>query len=330
MKIKHLLIAILATIFSINANAQDWKSPWVDHIWTNGSEMIVSVPLNEKQVLFVANGYFDAGYGYLFQIKQKGLGQYDLDGIPETAVTSRPKNLGDIEKMILDDKYANGDDGDMWKRKMVNGFDLIISYKQDKSILSVYEETGRAMSEVAQDAMQSIIVGKYTSAKGAKFQFNADGSCIFDGKQNTYYFIDCQDESVPSYHIVVNRRIWELIPTFDGMKIYTTENNDEGTTMRKSLYTVLKASKSAPRWAFTSDRPVNDFAINCIEDKEAIRLMRNEIFARHGYVFSDPKLKAYFQSCSWYKPIGDNSKVKLSEMENINVAILKNNEQEIE
>ena len=36
--------------------------------------------------------------------------------------------------------------------------------------------------------------------------------------------------------------------------------------------------------------------------KEQLRLARNEIYARHGYIFNDEELKEYFQSKSWYTP----------------------------
>lgn len=36
--------------------------------------------------------------------------------------------------------------------------------------------------------------------------------------------------------------------------------------------------------------------------KEELRLARNEIYARHGRIFSDPSLQEYFESQSWYIP----------------------------
>ena len=35
-------------------------------------------------------------------------------------------------------------------------------------------------------------------------------------------------------------------------------------------------------------------------DKQTLRIARNEIYARHGYIFGSADLKAYFAGCSWY------------------------------
>ena len=42
---------------------------------------------------------------------------------------------------------------------------------------------------------------------------------------------------------------------------------------------------------------------------DQLRLARNEIYARHGYVFSDTKLQEHFANKPWYYPIHDNSAV---------------------
>ena len=51
--------------------------------------------------------------------------------------------------------------------------------------------------------------------------------------------------------------------------------------------------------------------------------MRNEIYAHHGYTFTSADLKAHFAKMSWYKPLGDNSKIKLSQLEQLNVDLIK-------
>lgn len=38
-------------------------------------------------------------------------------------------------------------------------------------------------------------------------------------------------------------------------------------------------------------------------DKDELVLVRNEIYARHGYNFKDEKIRAYFNAQSWYEPV---------------------------
>ena len=56
-----------------------------------------------------------------------------------------------------------------------------------------------------------------------------------------------------------------------------------------------------------------------------LRLMRNEIYARHGRVFDDPSLQKYFSAQPWYRPKGDNSaaEAELSPVERQNIEIIR-------
>lgn len=64
---------------------------------------------------------------------------------------------------------------------------------------------------------------------------------------------------------------------------------------------------------------------------EDLRILRNEIFARHGYVFKDKKLQQEFTALDWYKPdatlTADKIPTVLSEIEVKNVSILKKAEE---
>lgn len=52
-----------------------------------------------------------------------------------------------------------------------------------------------------------------------------------------------------------------------------------------------------------------------------ILLARNEIFARHGYIFGVPELNDYFQSKRWYNKISND--VTLSEVEEYNIELIR-------
>lgn len=57
-----------------------------------------------------------------------------------------------------------------------------------------------------------------------------------------------------------------------------------------------------------------------------LRVMRNEIFARHGYIFKKTELRNYFMSQSWYSPRYSDVSHFLSAIEKRNVIFLKSYE----
>ena len=62
-------------------------------------------------------------------------------------------------------------------------------------------------------------------------------------------------------------------------------------------------------------------------DNSDVRILRNAIFARHGYRFKSQDLQEYFSQFSWYIPRFDDVTSHLSEVERENIKFLKNLEQ---
>lgn len=62
-----------------------------------------------------------------------------------------------------------------------------------------------------------------------------------------------------------------------------------------------------------------------VKDKSAeeLRLMRNYIFARRGYIFESEDLKEYFEQFSWYVPLYYDVTPRLSDIEKYNVNFIK-------
>ena len=61
-------------------------------------------------------------------------------------------------------------------------------------------------------------------------------------------------------------------------------------------------------------------------NKEDLKIMRNEIFARHGYIFKTAEMKQYFQKQSWYTPRYSDVNAKLSKTELKNIDLIKSYE----
>jgi hypothetical protein len=54
-----------------------------------------------------------------------------------------------------------------------------------------------------------------------------------------------------------------------------------------------------------------------------LKIMRNEIFARHGYIFKTDDMRAYFSRQSWYRPLYDDVSGQLSGVERKNAQLIK-------
>ena len=60
--------------------------------------------------------------------------------------------------------------------------------------------------------------------------------------------------------------------------------------------------------------------------KDELRLMRNEILARHGWKFQSKDLQDYFGRQPWYKAGTNNNAIKLSVIEQLNIQLIKSEE----
>lgn len=63
--------------------------------------------------------------------------------------------------------------------------------------------------------------------------------------------------------------------------------------------------------------------------KEQLRIARNEIYARHGRMFTSEELQSYFNSKSWYRgtvSAGSFSENMLSQLEKDNIKLIQERE----
>lgn len=58
-------------------------------------------------------------------------------------------------------------------------------------------------------------------------------------------------------------------------------------------------------------------------DPWTLSMMRNEIYARHGYAFADREVAAQFAEADWYIPCSSNVEAKLSSLERTNIQKLR-------
>jgi tetratricopeptide (TPR) repeat protein len=86
-------------------------------------------------------------------------------------------------------------------------------------------------------------------------------------------------------------------------------------------------------WLWTSERLITEYDLQAMSGRD-LELMRNEIYARHGWVFRRPDLRQYFEGQPWYRPNNDGManrmvEAELSGVERRNVQIIREQERRI-
>lgn len=84
------------------------------------------------------------------------------------------------------------------------------------------------------------------------------------------------------------------------------------------------------KYSFASERYLTSEDLKSMSKYE-LKIMRNEIYARHGFVFRTTSMKEYFENQSWYRNVSklsNNDEVVdyLSEIEKSNVNMIKSYE----
>lgn len=101
-----------------------------------------------------------------------------------------------------------------------------------------------------------------------------------------------------------------------------TINYDASVNNENSYYDNNAIDESEYEYEYLRER---EMTYDDVEGKSAeeLRLMRNYIFARRGYIFESEDLKEYFEQFSWYVPLYYDVTPRLSDIEKYNVNFIK-------
>lgn len=101
-----------------------------------------------------------------------------------------------------------------------------------------------------------------------------------------------------------------------------TINYDTSVNNESSYYENNAIDESEYKYEYLRER---EMTYDDVEGKSAeeLRLMRNYIFARRGYIFESEDLKEYFEQFSWYVPLYYDVTPRLSDIEKYNVNFIK-------
>lgn len=94
---------------------------------------------------------------------------------------------------------------------------------------------------------------------------------------------------------------------------------NESTSEDKSNYTSSEYNGIYPQ---ASKRYLTNSDVSGLSQWD-LKIMRNEIFARHGYIFQTDEMKNYFSEKSWYAPKYSDVNNMLTKIEKENIALIK-------
>lgn len=158
---------------------------------------------------------------------------------------------------------------------------------------------------------------------------NYDGGYdLYNGLSNVIATTDKEsNNNVEKDSIEIEQKIIKIEETIvDSLKrAKQAENNNDQETIKR-----IKQAKQRADYVL-DDAKLDGSNLEGLS-KEELRLMRNEIYARNGYIFNSRDLKNYFGKKDWYIPYsGNNSKVSklFSNIEKYNVNIIIKYEQSL-
>lgn len=89
------------------------------------------------------------------------------------------------------------------------------------------------------------------------------------------------------------------------------------------LKSTINTNKNVGRYPYTSTQKLTESDLEYLSSYD-LRIMRNEIYARNGYIFDNDELRNYFSQQSWYQPYTYNP--TLNSIEQYNIMFIKNYE----
>lgn len=188
------------------------------------------------------------------------------------------------------------------------------------NLLGIFPQYNDNYSDMT--TMTDVLEGTYKGNDGKTYIFNGKTLTI-NGQSSEIEPLQCEFGYVNGFKYKGTKYCFKI--SEKGINLYTTNTDDSEFEYEPDKLWVkltLEDKTNDGRWTITKNKIVLEAYVGYYT-KSLARIMRNEIYARHGYNFNSADLKTYFGSKPWYKPVANNSQVKLSELEQLNIEILK-------
>lgn len=236
----------------------------------------------------------------------------------------------------IDYTSHKGQIGDKVVARKIGDTELLIDYHEGKVVETFIRFQG-SLQEVIQQNMLKAIEGVYQDlTTGKRIIIHPD--CTLEGIPGISRFTFGEEYETPSNVLVLdNKKCLRYKLSMEGVNLYETTLNegdvysDDGKQVYrlKKISSLLGQAHDTPgRWPFASYEVLTNGLLTEFPT-EMLQLIRNEIFARHSYNFTEGgKMQLYFGGQSWYNPGNPNNAIELNEIEKINVSLIQSMEKD--
>ncbi len=295
---KTLFTLLAASMLTATAAAQNITN----RTWTDGLGGWYCDKAENGNYQFIG-GYTDAGLDW----ELKGIG-------------------GDKYKVVDAEFNMSGNGCTVARMKIIDGYDaenVVLVARNSKNVITALLAELKDWNKDAQ-LFLDMLDGIYTDSQGKEYNFARES---LNGEK---FEVQVGDGNMAQCFKLKDGKIYWVEFTDKGIDLYNAvwdDDNPAGYYKQSTFYKSLTKKDQITeiitgQYPYTSMKLVLPSQLDFFT-KAQLRVMRNEIYARHGYVFSSADLKAHFSKMSWYKPLNDNSKVQLSQLEQLNVDLIK-------
>ena len=122
--------------------------------------------------------------------------------------------------------------------------------------------------------------------------------------------------------------VWGKEGTFDPNTSYSTSKPAELVNEKPAQPVVQGTTPTSDHNTTPGRFPQASERLLTVSDlqnlsKNDLKIMRNEIFARHGYIFQTDEMKTYFKYQDWYRPRYSDVNSMLTSIEQKNIELIK-------
>jgi len=312
-----LYLILLFTLTSILTYSQNGE---LIGKWTNGFYFFWSNNYNDSIVLFEGGNLHEGGSAFSIVVKSdKSMFIYgrhpEFMEYPSIGEVGNKVDISNIQgKKYIIVKNSKG--------KIV---DFLVS--MNNQTLEVIKISNKIKHELA-----GTYVDKTTGDK-ISFLPNKKNVIGLIENQNNYSFE--YEYDVPINVITIKGKSFYYELTENGLDIFIAKKDkyNDWTKLEKiktlekvEWYNLTSDDKLKGKYQFASTQLLIDDILSNYTPYQ-LRLIRNEIFARHGYIFKTDEMSEYFKTQSWYKPAGGNINEKITKIERLNILLIKRYEE---